>query len=162
MSAATATVSSCTAANSPAPYLFAAASVWNLPIGSGATWQSNTQLSGAPISFNTSATGYNEPIYKSTASDPLVTITNSGTAIAQPPGTYQAHIPAGAQASQGSDEILSVDDTSTGTWYSFGGFVYTGSNTANSSAARCRDSLDSGAKCNGSMRSGFGRLCQAL
>ena len=114
----------------PSQTPFASTSVFNLPLGSGAQWQANAQLSGANAYINTAdGSGYNENIYTGAASDPLVTVTNTAGA-GGTPGTFQVHIPAGAVPAPGGDETLSVDDTSTDTWYSFGGFQWTGANTA--------------------------------
>jgi hypothetical protein len=109
---------------------FASTSVFNLPPGSDTQWQYNGQLASANAYINTAnLSGYNENIYTGTSSDPLVTITNDAGAGGQP-GTFQVHIPVGAVPAPGSDATLSVDDETTGTWYSFGGFDWTGSNTA--------------------------------
>jgi hypothetical protein len=114
----------------PSQVPFASDSVFNLPLGSGAQWQQNGQLASANAYINTaSASGYNENIYTGSGSDPLVTVTNFAGA-GGTPGTFQVHIPAGAQPAPGSDGTLSVDDTTNGTWYSFGGFHWTGSNSA--------------------------------
>ncbi|MBS0640052.1 MAG: hypothetical protein JSS43_09285 [Proteobacteria bacterium] len=112
----------------PSQIPFASDSVFNLPIGSGAKWTYNAQLAGAKIFINT-AGNYNENIWTGTASDPLVTITNTATA-GGTPGTFKVHIPVGAVPAGGSDQTFTVDDTTTHTWYSFGGFNWTGSNTA--------------------------------
>ncbi|HET6609736.1 MAG TPA: hypothetical protein VFG62_23905, partial [Rhodopila sp.] len=108
---------------------FASDSIFNLPLGTGATWASNAQLAGAGVYINTPLSGYNENIYTGTASDPLVTITDNGSVDGKPE-TFQVHIPAGAVAAAGGDATFSVDDTTTHTWYSFGGFNWTGSTTA--------------------------------
>src|SRR6185437_10241534 len=63
------------------------------------------------------------------AGHPLVTITDNGSVDGKPE-TFQVHIPAGAVAAAGGDATFSVDDTTTHTWYSFGGFNWTGSTTA--------------------------------
>nr|WP_294529814.1 hypothetical protein [uncultured Rhodopila sp.] len=114
----------------PSQTPFASTSVFNLPLGSGAQWQANAQLSAANAFINTAdGSGYNENIYTGTAGDPLVTVINTA-ADGGTPGTFQVHIPAGAVPAPGSDATLSVDDTASHTWYSFGGFQWTGANTA--------------------------------
>lgn len=113
---------------------FAADSVFNLPLGSGAQWQANGQLSSANVFVNTVDSGYNENIYTSTANDPLVTVTSSGST-GGVAGTFQTHLPADAVPASGSDGPLSVDDTTSHTWYSFGGFTRTGPGTATASQA---------------------------
>jgi hypothetical protein len=128
----------------PSQTPFASDSVFNLPLGSGAQWQPNAQLSSANAYINTaSASGYNENIYTGTASDPLVTVTNSGASSGSP-GTFQVHIPAGAVPAPGNDATLAVDDTSSDTWYSFGGFQWTGSNTASVSQGSAEQDNGSG------------------
>ena len=112
----------------PSQIPFASDSVFNLPLGLNAQWMYNAQLAGANVGINTVG-NWNENIWTGTASDPVVTVTNTaasgGTA-----GTFQVHIPAGAVPAGGSDQTFSVDDTATHTWYSFGGFNWTGANTA--------------------------------
>nr|WP_294514059.1 hypothetical protein [uncultured Rhodopila sp.] len=128
----------------PSQTPFASTSVFNLPLGSGAQWQANAQLSGANAFINTAdGSGYNENIYTGTASDPLVTVTNTAGA-GGTPGTFQVHIPAGAVPAPGSDETLSVDDTTSDTWYSFGGFQWTGTNTATVSQGSGESDFGSG------------------
>src|SRR5580704_7862138 len=90
----------------PSQTPFASTSVFNLPLGSGAQWQPNSQLESAGIFFNTDG-NFNEPIYIGTASEPLVTVTSDGSA-GGGAGTFQLHMPAGAAPSVGTDEILSV------------------------------------------------------
>jgi ribosomal protein S11 len=114
----------------PSQTPFASTSVFNLPLGSGAQWQANAQLSSSNAFINTAnGSGYNENIYTGTASDPLVTVTNTAGA-GGTSGTFQVHIPAGAVPAPGGDETLSVDDTVTHTWYGFGGFQWTSATTA--------------------------------
>ena len=88
-----------------------------------------TRSSQAPMSASTRSETGNENIWTGTASDPVVTVTNTaasgGTA-----GTFQVHIPVGAVPAGGTDQTFSVDDTATHTWYSFGGFNWTGATTA--------------------------------
>ena len=112
------------------PFLtpFASDSVFNLPLGSGATWQPNSQLSSAGILVNTSG-NFNQSIWRGTASDPLVTVTNNAEA-GGTPGTFQVHIPVGAAPNGVNEGTFSVDDTVTHTWYSGGGFTMTGPDTA--------------------------------
>ncbi len=107
---------------------FASNSVFNQPLGSGAQWQPNAQLDNAGVYINTVG-NYNENIYTSTASDPLVTVTNDAAA-GGTPGTFEVNIPAGAVPAGGNDKTFTVDNTATGTWDSFGGFTWTGPNTA--------------------------------
>ena len=114
----------------PSQIPFASDSIFNLPLGSGAQWQANAQLSGSTAYINTpDYSGYNENIYTGTASDPVVTITNNAGAGGSA-GSFQVHIPVGAIPAGGGDMTFSVDDTTTHTWYSFGGFQWTGANTA--------------------------------
>ncbi len=133
----------------PSQTPFASDSVFNLPLGLGAQWQYNGQLASANAFVNTIETGYTENIYTSSASDPLVTITNSAAA-GGTPGTFQVHIPVGAVAAAGNDATFSVDDTSTGTWYGFGGFNWTGSNTATVSQGSGESDTGSGIQVSGS------------
>jgi hypothetical protein len=83
---------------------------------------------GQPF-INTSDVGYNSPVYQSSASDPLVTVTNTagGGGVA---ATWQVHIPVDTQAAIGGDAGLTIDDTATGTWYSLNGFNRTSDTTA--------------------------------
>jgi hypothetical protein len=115
-------------ARNPSQTPFASNSIFNLPLGSGAQWQSNGQLSSANVSINTVG-NFNENIWIGTASDPLVTVTNNAGS-GGTPGTFQVHIPVGAVPAGGTDQTFSVDDTATGIWYSFGGFNWTGPNSA--------------------------------
>jgi len=73
----------------------------------------------------------------------LVTVTNTAAA-GGTPGTFQVHIPIGAVPAPGSDATLSVDDTSTGTWYSFGGFQWTSATTATVSQGSAESDSGSG------------------
>ena len=107
---------------------FASDSIFNLPLGSGAQWERNAQLAGAGVYVNTVG-NYNENIYTSQASDPVVTVTNDASA-GGTPGTFQVHIPNGAIPAGGNDKTFTVNDTSNGTWFSFGGFNWTGADTA--------------------------------
>ncbi|MEA2740362.1 MAG: hypothetical protein QOH05_3669, partial [Acetobacteraceae bacterium] len=133
-----------TGTRDPSQIPFASNSVFNLPLGLGAQWQANAQLSSSNVYINTAnRRGYNENIYPGTASDPLVTITNSAGA-GGTPGTFQVHIPAGAAAAPGGDQTFSVDDTTTHTWYSFGGFNWTSSNAATVSQGSGEPDTDSG------------------
>jgi hypothetical protein len=134
--------------------------VFNLPLGSGAQWQPNAQLSGANVFVNTTASGFNENIYVGTASDPVVTVTNNAGS-GGTPGTFQVHIPTGAQAASGSDATFTVDDTTDNTWFSFGGFNRTGSNTATVSQASSEPFNGSGITQEGSnFDEGVGTLTQ--
>jgi hypothetical protein len=107
---------------------FASDSIFNLPLGTGAQWMRNDQLSGAGVYINTVG-NYNENIYTSNANDPLVTITNDAASGGEP-STFQVHIPVGAVAAGGNDKTFTVYDTATNTWNSFGGFNWTSENTA--------------------------------
>jgi hypothetical protein len=59
-----------------------------------------------------------------------VTVFNNATSSGGTPTTYHVHIPAGAQPSQPGDNLITIDDTSTHTWYSFGEFRYTSATSA--------------------------------
>jgi hypothetical protein len=140
---------------------FAPDSVFNLPLGSNAQWQQNGQLSSANVFVNTTASGFNENIYVGTASDPVVTVTNNagsgGTA-----GSFQVHIPAGAVPATGGDSTFTVEDTADNTWFSFGGFNWTGSNTATVSQASSEPLNGSGITQDGSdWDEGVGTLTQS-
>jgi hypothetical protein len=138
---------------------FAADSVFNLPLGLNAQWQQNAQLQNAGVFVNT-AGNYNENIYTGTESDPLVTVTNTAGA-GGTPGTYQVHIPANAVPSGGGDHPLSVDDTTTHTWYSFGGFQWTGPNSAIASQGSGESDIGSGIEvANSNWDEGVGTLRQ--
>ena len=143
----------------PSQVPFASDSVFNLPLGSGAQWQQNAQLASANAYINTaSASGYNENIYTGTGNDPLVTVTNTAGA-GGTPGTFQVHIPAGAQPAPGGDNTLSIDDTTNGTWYSFGGFQWTGSNSATVAQGSAESDSGSGiADANSDWDEGVGTL----
>jgi dienelactone hydrolase len=127
---------------------FASDSVFNLPLGLGAQWQSNDQLSHADVFINTVG-NYNENIWKGTASDPVVTITNNASA-GGTPGVFHVHIPAGAMPAAGGDQTFSVDDTTTHTWYSFGGFNWTGPDTATARQGSGESDFGSGLQVDGS------------
>ncbi len=107
---------------------FASNSIFNLPLGTGAQWMQNDQLKNAGVYVNTVG-NYNENIYTSNANDPLVTVTNDAAA-GGAPSTFQVHIPAGSVPAGGNDKTFTVHDTATNTWDSFGGFNWTGDNTA--------------------------------
>jgi hypothetical protein len=140
---------------------FAPDSVFNLPLGSNSQWQANGQLSSANVFVNTTASGFNENIYVGTASDPVVTVTNnagSGGAA----GSFQVHIPAGAVPATGGDSTFTVEDTADNTWFSFGGFNWTGSNTATVSQASSEPLNGSGITQDGSdWDEGVGTLTQS-
>ena len=127
----------------PSQTPFASTSVFNLPIGSGAEWTYNAQLAHANVVVNT-AGNWNEPIYTGTASDPLVTVTNTGSAQDAAPQTFQVHIPVGAEASQPGDNLITIDDTTTNTWYSFGEFTMTSPTTATAGQGSGEPDDDSG------------------
>ncbi|OYV34958.1 MAG: hypothetical protein B7Z80_19775 [Rhodospirillales bacterium 20-64-7] len=127
----------------PSQIPFASNSIFNLPLGTGAQWISNAQLSSANVYVNTTISGWNENIYTSSASDPLVTITDTG-AVDGTPQTFHVHIPVGAVPASGTDNTFSVDDTSTHTWYSFGAFQWTGTNTATVSTGSGESDYGSG------------------
>ncbi len=120
-----------TGTRDPSQTPFASTSIFNLPFGSGAEWTYNAQLANSKVVINTSG-NYNEPVYTGTASDPLVTVFADGSSSGTPPATYQVHIPAGAEPSQPTpgDNLITIDDTTTHTWYSFGEFRFTSATTA--------------------------------
>lgn len=120
-------------ARDPAQTPFASDSVFNLPLGSGAQWQHNAQLASAGVVIDTVG-NWNENIYTSAATDPVVTVRVSG-ASGGPKGIYRLHIPGNAQPSappleKGGDSVLTVDDLATHTWWSFGEFQWTGPTSA--------------------------------
>jgi hypothetical protein len=119
-----------TGTREPSQTPVASTSVFNLPFGSGKQW-TNAQLANSDVVINTSG-NWNEPIYTCTASDPLVTVYNNGSAQGAAPATYQVHIPVDAEPSQPTpgDNLITIDDTTTNTWYSFGEFSYTSATTA--------------------------------
>src|ERR1700756_4592070 len=91
----------------PSQIPFASDSVFNLPLGLNAQWMDNAQLAGPSVGINTVG-NFNENIWTGTASDPVVTVTNTaasgGTA-----GTFQVHIPVGAvPAGGGGAEVSGV------------------------------------------------------
>jgi hypothetical protein len=140
---------------------FAPDSVFNLPLGSNAQWQANGQLSSANVFVNTTASGFNENIYVGTASDPVVTVTNNAGS-GGTPGTFQVHIPSGAVPAAGGDSTFTVEDTTNNTWYSFGGFNWSGSNTATVSQASSEPFNGSGITQDGSdWDEGVGTLMQS-
>ena len=71
---------------------------------------------------------------------------NNGSSSGSAPATYQVHIPAGAQPSQPTpgDNLITIDDTSTHTWYSFGEFSYTSATTAVAGQGSAEPDYDSG------------------
>jgi hypothetical protein len=147
------------AARDPSETPFSSDSVFNKPLGLGAQWESNAQLSGSNVFINTVG-NYNENIWKGTASDPLVTITNNASA-GGTPGTFQVHIPSGAVPAAGVDQTFSVDDTATHTWYGFGGFNWTGPNTATVRQGAGESDSGSGIQVDGSnWNQGVGTLRQ--
>jgi hypothetical protein len=140
---------------------FASNSVFNLPFGSGAQWQPNSQLDSAGIAINSNATGYNEPVYNASSSDPMVTVIDLGLVDGNP-GTYQVNIPSGAQPSYGSDASLSLVNPSTNTYDSFGQFQWTGANTATVDQASTEPLNGSGiTQFNSDWDEGVGTLTQA-
>ena len=91
------------ATRNPTDIPFASSSVWNIGIGSNAQWSASTdvdarQLHGLNGAINAGAWG--QPIYFGTASDPLVTVTNTDPLFPVPP--QQFHIPANALAAVGT------------------------------------------------------------
>ena len=144
----------------PSQTPFASTSVFNLPLGLNAQWQYNAQLASAAVFVNTVG-NYNENIYTGAASDPLITITSTAAA-GGTPGTFQVHIPVGAVPASGNDQTFSVDDTATHTWYGFGGFNWTGSNTATVSQGSGESDFGSGIQVDGSdWDEGVGTLRQS-
>ena len=73
-----------------------------------------------------------------------MTVNNNGSSSGSAPATYQVHIPAGAQPSQPGDNLITIDDTSTHTWYSFGEFSYTSATTAVAGQGSAEPDYDSG------------------
>ena len=75
-----------------------------------------------------------------------MTVNNNGSSSGSAPATYQVHIPAGAQPSQPTpgDNLITIDDTSTHTWYSFGEFSYTSATTAVAGQGSAEPDYDSG------------------
>ena len=99
------------ATRNPTDIPFASSSVWNIGIGSNAQWSASTdvdasQLHGLNGAINAGAWG--QPIYFGTASDPLVTVTNTDPLYPVP--TQQFHIPANAVAAIGTDAHMSFYD----------------------------------------------------
>lgn len=146
----------------PSQTPFSSTSVFNMPLGLGAQWQANAQLAGAGIVVDTVG-NWNQNIYSSSASDPLVTVTVAGSS-GGPAGTYQVHIPVGAQPSgpslsAGGDDPISIDDTSTHTWYSFGEFTWTSATTATAGQGSAEADNGSGIQFdNGNWDQGVGTL----
>ncbi|MCU1488012.1 MAG: hypothetical protein JWN67_4758 [Actinomycetia bacterium] len=94
---------------------FASTSPWNLPIGSGATYESvgdartATLLSTARSTAWVNAEQYSHPVYRASATDPVVTVRRSGFA------DVTFRLPVGATPAAGSDRHLHVVDP-TGRW----------------------------------------------
>jgi hypothetical protein len=152
-----------TGTRDPSQTPFASTSVFNLPLGSGAQWTPNAQLANSNVFINTSG-NYNEPIYTGTASDRLVTVYNDGSATGVPPETYHLHIPADAVPSQPTpgNNNITIDDTSTDTWYSFGNFSFTSATTAVATQGSAEPDYDSGITFdNSNQDEGVGTLTQA-
>ncbi len=146
----------------PSQIPFDSTSVFNLPLGSGAKWQYNAQLAGAGIFVNRVG-NYNQNIYSSRASDPLVTVTVNGT-WGSPARTYRLHIPRGAVPSGPfpGDNPIAIDDTSTHTWYSFGQFAWKSSKTATAAAGSAEPDYGSGIEFgNSNWTGGVGTLRQS-
>ena len=92
-----------TATRNPTDIPFASTSVWNIGIGSNAQWSLSTdvdarQLHGLRGTVTTANWG--QPIYFGTASDPLVTVTDTDPLFPTPP--QQIHIPINALPAAGS------------------------------------------------------------
>ncbi len=79
-----------------------------------------------------------------------MTVSDSGASSGTAAATYHVHIPAGAQASQPGDHLMTIDDTTTHTWYSFGGFSFTSATTAVASSGSAEPDYDSGITFNNS------------
>lgn len=109
--------------HSPTDVPFASSSVWNAGIGSNAQWSQGTdvdasQLHGLNGAVNAGSWG--QPIYFGTASDPLVTVTNTDPLYPVPP--QQIHIPANAMPAIGTDAHMSFyDATQPGKMWSYFG-----------------------------------------
>ncbi|HEX4905295.1 MAG TPA: hypothetical protein VFU93_07580 [Acidimicrobiales bacterium] len=92
---------------------FASTSPWNVPVGSGARFET----ASAPRTSNlndlrarswVNAGSYSAPIYRATSTDPLATVSDDGR-------ISQYRIPLGAQPSTGTDGALFIVDPS-GRW----------------------------------------------
>lgn len=125
-----------------ADYPFSSTSVFNLPIGSGAQWAANDQLSSASGWINLASGGWNQPIYQASAADPVYTIQGATDGRGNTLPDFQLHIPAGAQAATQTDGHLNVLDGNQ--LYSFYQFKYTGENTATASFAEQDNALGDG------------------
>jgi hypothetical protein len=136
------TVAATSGTRDPSQIPFASNSVFNLPLGLNAHWQTNAQLSTANVYVNTVG-NYNENIWTGKVTDPLVTVTNNAS-WGGTPGTFHVHIPVGAVPAGGTDRTFSVDDTSTHTWYSFCNFYWTGTYSATVSQGSGEPDNDSG------------------
>ena len=134
-----------TGTRDPSQTPFASNSVFNLPFGSGAQWTYNAQLANSNVVINTSG-NYNEPIYTGTASDPLVTVYNNGSASGCHTGDLPGSYPGGCAPTQPTpgDNLITIDDTTTHTWYSFGEFSYTSATTAVAGQGSAEPDYDSG------------------
>ena len=111
------------ATRNPTDIPFASTSVWNIGIGSNAQWSSSSDVDASQLhGLNGGVTPANwgQPIYFGTASDPLVTVTNTDTSYPVPP--QQIHIPIGAlpAAASGTDAHMSFyDATQPGKMWSY-------------------------------------------
>ena len=91
------------ATRNPTDIPFASTSVWNIGIGSNAQWSSSGDVDAAQLHGlhgGVTTANWGQPIYFGTASDPLVTVTNTDTLYPVPP--QQIHIPIGALPAAGS------------------------------------------------------------
>lgn len=91
---------------------FAQTSFWNIGMGSGQQWSNPTdadaqqyhQLQGVMLSDT-----YGSPTYFGTASDPVMTVTDSDNLFGIPPQSI--HIPAGVTPAAGTDQGLALFDS---------------------------------------------------
>jgi Ca2+-binding RTX toxin-like protein len=111
------------ATRNPTDIPFASTSVWNIGIGSNAQWSQSTDVDARQLHSlygTVNAAAYGQPIYFGTASDPLVTVTNSDTLYPVPP--QRIHIPANALAANGTDAHMAFyDATQPGKLWSYFG-----------------------------------------
>lgn len=116
----------------PSQQPFSSASVWNIGIGSGATWSNATdadteQLQGATWGVN--CVEYSQPIYVGQWDDPVVEITNSDTIFPTPPQYVHVPInatpalPKGTPPNQTDAHMAFFDLTNPGIMWSYYGCV---------------------------------------
>jgi hypothetical protein len=111
------------ATRNPTDIPFSSSSVWNIGIGSNAQWSLSTDVDARQLhSLNgaVNAGAWGQPIYFGTASDPLVTVTNTDPLFPVPP--QQIHIPANALPAIGTDTHMAFyDATQPGKMWSYFG-----------------------------------------